>query len=148
MAAPVNRCQSPTSVANANAVNVAMPRMQDSRVTTGAHRDPVARSRIALSRRSRRAVVARTVSKSSVKAVCTAAAWKRWERSHRACTSRPTDVRSENIRRFPQVWLYRLEHTNCDPGGNPRQLGSETPDALAGAVTPAGSSDRRDFVRE
>lgn len=32
---PVNRCQSPISTANANAVNVPMPRRHPSRLTTG-----------------------------------------------------------------------------------------------------------------
>ena len=59
---PVNRCQSPISTASPNAVNVATPRRQPSRVTTGVYALSAAISVIAASSRSRRAMVASTVS--------------------------------------------------------------------------------------
>ena len=54
MVRPVNRCQSPISTANPNAVNVATPRMQPSRCTTGVNSLSAANLVIASSRRSRR----------------------------------------------------------------------------------------------
>ena len=59
---PVNRCQSPTSTASANPVSVPTPRRQPSRRTTGVNSLSAAISAIAASSRSRRALVASTVS--------------------------------------------------------------------------------------
>ena len=61
-ARPVNRCQSPISTANPNAVNVATPRTQHSRRTTGVKLLAAAMAVIVASSRSRRATAASTVS--------------------------------------------------------------------------------------
>jgi hypothetical protein len=59
---PVNRDQSPISTASPNAVNVATPRRQPSRHTTGVNSLSAAISAIAVSSRSRRATLVSTVS--------------------------------------------------------------------------------------
>ena len=62
MLLPVNRCQSPISTARPNPVNVATPRKHPNRATIGAQVGSAAMARIAVSKRSRRDRVVRTVS--------------------------------------------------------------------------------------
>jgi hypothetical protein len=59
---PLNRCQSPISTANPNAVNIATPRTQYSRRTTGVKLLAAAMAQIVASSRSRRATAASTLS--------------------------------------------------------------------------------------
>jgi hypothetical protein len=64
MLAPVNRCQSPISTVSPSPVRVEIPRIAPSRATIGAHCGPLGWAAIAViaaSRRSRRAVTAKTV---------------------------------------------------------------------------------------
>ena len=65
MVRPVNRCQSPISTASPNAVNVATPRMQPNRCTTGVNSLSAAIAVIASSRRLRRSRQASIASKAA-----------------------------------------------------------------------------------
>ena len=62
MLLPVKRCQSPISTASPNAVSVDTPRRHAERWTTAVSSLAVARAVIAISRRSRQAVIATAVS--------------------------------------------------------------------------------------
>ena len=62
MLAPLNRVQSPISTASANPVSVEIPRRQPSRRMIGVNSLSAAISAISASSRSRRALVATTVS--------------------------------------------------------------------------------------
>ena len=101
MLSPVNRCQSPISTASANPVNVAIPRRQPSRRTSGVNSLSAASCAISASSRSRRAVTVKTSLVAGVEArlgarptavgSVVAAARRRaaWSRPFRRCQTMP-----------------------------------------------------------
>ena len=86
-AAPVNRCQSPISTANANAVSTETPRRHASRRTTGVNSQSAAIAVIFSSSRSRRPVASTTASYASSNAAWVPTRSNRWRTSHPSCAT-------------------------------------------------------------
>jgi len=140
MLLPVNRCQSPTSTASPNAVNVEIPRRHCNRPTIGAHCASVAISVMALSRRSRRVCARSTVSNEVSKAMVRPTWWKvcvrsraSWAPVHAVPPGPHDDVAQQQLRR---------------PVSGPHQLTADVlpgPDQVPGGLLrEAGHRDRDD----